>query len=300
MFLGLSNYFILMNFYLFSILGWIYESTFVSIKNGKPVNRGFLVGPMLPLYGTGATLVYVLLRPVYRHPFLLYVLGMLVATVIEYITSYILEKVFHAKWWDYSKEPYNFQGRIALIPSMFWGILTLLLFDILEPFAIWLINLIPLSVGTKILVVLVTVSIADLTYTIMETINFRKQLETIYSFRQELEQQLQDLQLSSIREEFLAKTGLNEKFENIREKLGAIRENANEDSKIRLLENKLNEYHKKIHSLLKNKHFITGNKRIVDAFPTMRFIPKNKSSISVKEMIGYINTKVKHNKKNNE
>ena len=116
MILGLSIYFILMDFYVFSILGWVYESTFVSIRTGKPVNRGFLVGPMLPLYGTGATLVYVLLRPVSSHPSLLYALGMLIATVIEYLTSYVLEKLFHAKWWDYSKAPYNLNGRIAIIP----------------------------------------------------------------------------------------------------------------------------------------------------------------------------------------
>ena len=187
MVLGLSIYFILMNFYVFSILGWVYESIFVSIRTKKPVNRGFLVGPMLPLYGTGATLVYVLLRPVSLYPSLLYVAGMLIATVIEYITSYVLEKLFHAKWWDYSTAPYNINGRIAIIPSMFWGFLTLFLFDVLEPFAKWLISLIPESTGQKILAVLIVISAIDLTYTVIETINFKKQLETLYSFRQELE-----------------------------------------------------------------------------------------------------------------
>lgn len=297
MILGLSVYFILMNFYVFSILGWVYESTFVSIRTRKPVNRGFLVGPILPLYGTGATLVYVLLRPVSAHPSLLYILGMIIATVIEYITSYVLEKLFHAKWWDYSTAPYNFQGRIALIPSMFWGILTLLLFDILEPFAKWLISLIPRDIGEKLLTFLIVVSLIDLTYTVMETINFKKQLEILYSFRQELEQQFQEQQFSAIKEEFLAKTGLTEKMENIREKLATIKETMSEDSKIQLLEDKLNEYRERSHSFIKNKNLLTGNKRIVDAFPTMKFIPKNKPSISVKEMIGYINTKVKKNNK---
>ncbi len=190
MVLGLSIYFILMNFYVFSILGWVYESIFVSVRTKKPVNRGFLVGPMLPLYGTGATLVYVLLRPVSLYPSLLYVAGMLIATVIEYITSYVLEKLFHAKWWDYSTAPYNINGRIAIIPSMFWGFLTLFLFDVLEPFAKWLIGLIPESTGQKILAVLIVISAIDLTYTVIETINFKKQLETLYSFRQELERRL--------------------------------------------------------------------------------------------------------------
>ena len=266
MILGLSIYFILMDFYVFSILGWVYESTFVSIRTGKPVNRGFLVGPMLPLYGTGATLVYVLLRPVSSHPSLLYALGMLIAT-------------FHAKWWDYSKAPYNLNGRIAIIPSMFWGFLTLFLFDVLEPFAIWLIGLIPEATGLKILAVLILISLADLTYTIIETVNFRKQLETLYTFRQELEQQFQELQLNSLKDDLLAKIGLSEKIENIREKLASLKETVIEEPKLRLIEEKLSDYREKSRSLLKNKHFFMGNRRIVDAFPTMRFIPKNKSSI---------------------
>ena len=296
MVLGLSIYFILMNFYVFSILGWVYESIFVSVRTKKPVNRGFLVGPMLPLYGTGATLVYVLLRPVSLYPSLLYVAGMLIATVIEYITSYVLEKLFHAKWWDYSTAPYNINGRIAIIPSMFWGFLTLFLFDVLEPFAKWLIGLIPESTDQKILAVLIVISAIDLTYTVIETINFKKQLETLYSFRQELEQQLQEMQLSSLKDDFLAKIGLSEKIDTLREKLASIRETVTEEPKIRLIEDILNQYREKSHSILKTKHLFFGSRRIVDAFPTMRFIPKNKSSISVKEMIGYINTKVKKNK----
>ncbi len=107
----------------FSFFGWIYESTFVSIRDRKLINRGFLTGPLLPLYGTGATLVYVTLRPLEAHPSLLFISGMAIATITEYIVALLLEKLTHAKWWDYSNEPYNFQGRVALIPSLFWGFL---------------------------------------------------------------------------------------------------------------------------------------------------------------------------------
>lgn len=95
------------------------------------INRGFLVGPLLPLYGFGGTIVYVFLRPLEPHPSLLYLGGMLLATAIEYFTSWGMEKLFHAQWWDYSRDPYNFEGRIALVPSMFWGFLSLLAFDFL-------------------------------------------------------------------------------------------------------------------------------------------------------------------------
>ena len=148
---GLSIYFILMDFYIFAFVGWVYESTFVTIRDRKPINRGFLVGPMIPLYGFGAVSVYILLRPFSKCASLLYVMGMVVATVLEYLASWLLETLFHAKWWDYSKEPYNFQGRIALIPSMFWGILSLLMFDVFQPAANWAMSLIPERIGKNLL-----------------------------------------------------------------------------------------------------------------------------------------------------
>lgn len=107
MFLGLSWYFILMDFYLYSFFGWIYECSFCSLKEHKVINRGFLVGPLLPLYGFGGTIVYVFLRPLEPHPSLLYLGGMLLATAIEYFTSWGMEKLFHAQWWDYSRDPYT-------------------------------------------------------------------------------------------------------------------------------------------------------------------------------------------------
>ena len=74
-------------------------------------------------------------------------MGMLIATVLEYITSWLLEVLFHAKWWDYSEAPYNLNGRIALIPSMFWGILSLVMFDVLQPAASFVIKQIPQRYG---------------------------------------------------------------------------------------------------------------------------------------------------------
>ena len=141
--LGLPLYFVAFDFIIFCVAGWIYESTFVSVRAKKVVNRGFLIGPYLPLYGFGAVIVYILLRPFAKIPSLLYIMGMLVATFLEYMTSWLLEVCFHTRWWDYTKDPYNLNGRIALIPSMFWGILSLIMFDFLQPFATMLIEMVP-------------------------------------------------------------------------------------------------------------------------------------------------------------
>ena len=293
MIFGLSYYFIHMNFFIFSICGWIYESTFVSIRSRKLVNRGFLTGPFLPLYGTGATLVYIILRPVSHIPSLLFACGMLIATILEYITSYLLEKIFHTKWWDYTNEPYNLNGRIALIPSLFWGFLSLLLFDTLEPPVMKIIDLIPYKTGIILLSVLMVLFFIDLIYTVITTINFRKQLENFYNFRKELEKQLEDIQFKSLREIISSTTNsFTEKMETTIQKLNQIKENMSGDSRINSLEDKFKNYKEKYNSFTE-KNKLLGNRRIMDAFPTMKFIPKKHISIDVKELLSNFNIKEK-------
>lgn len=291
MIFGLSYYFVLMNFFIFSICGWIYESTFVSIRSHKPVNRGFLTGPVLPLYGTGATLVYIILRPVSHRPSLLFLCGMIVATVLEYITSYTMEKLFHTKWWDYTNEPYNIDGRIALIPSLFWGFLSLLLFDTLEPLAIKFINLIPYKTGIVILCILISIFLTDLVYTVITTINFRKQLEIFYNLRNELEKQLEDKQFKSLHDIISHNTkNFAEKMEATMQKLNQLKENHKEDPRIILLEERFKNYKKK-HFVFTKKNKLFGNRRIMNAFPNMKYISKSHSSIDVKELIDNFNIK---------
>lgn len=256
---GLSLYFILMDFYIFAFAGWIYECTFVFLRDRKFVNRGFLVGTILPLYGFGAVLVYILLRPFAEVASLLYIMGMIIATVIEYITSWLLEVVFHAKWWDYSKEPYNFQGRIALIPSLFWGILSLLMFDVLQPAASFIIGQIPEEIGKLLLGIAILLTVADVAYTVITTFNFRKQLENLYEFRKELEYFLQDIKEISMRDI------LNSTTKELAEKILSMG----------IAEGK---------ELLKRAPRLR-NQRLLHAFPTMKIITKNRSAVEARELL---------------
>lgn len=146
-FFGFEFYFLVYNFFLYSFCGWIYESTLVSIQHKTWVNRGFLNGPIVPIYGAGATAVYLFLSGIPDEPVLIFVIGMLVATVLEYLTSYVMEKLFHAKWWDYSNYKYHFQGRICLLASLLWGFLSLLMMDVLQPFMNSVIASIPRRAG---------------------------------------------------------------------------------------------------------------------------------------------------------
>lgn len=281
MFLGLSYYFILMDLYLYSFFGWIYESTYVSLRNHKLVNRGFLIGPILPLYGFGGTLVYVFLRPLEEHPSLLFAGGMVLATMIEYLTSWIMEKLFHTRWWDYSNEPYNFQGRIALIPSMFWGFLSLLAFDFLQPGVSAIINAIPYHTGVILLSVALVITAADLTYTVFTTISFSKQLESLYHFRAELMQMVEESQYSSLRDIITSKTqNLNERTENFHKHLQELKENYKDsDSRLANIEARFHEYQEK-HFSFRRKNHAFGGGRLIQAFPTMKFIPKNSGKFS--------------------
>lgn len=299
MILGLSPYFILMNFYIFSFFGWIYESTFVSIRDKKLINRGFLTGPLLPLYGTGATLVYTTLRPFETHPSLLFIFGMVIATVTEYIVALLLEKLTHAKWWDYSNEPYNFQGRVALIPSLFWGFLSIFLFDFLEPFVIKTINMVPVKKGQYVLTIAVIFTIIDLSYTIFTTANFSRQLEILYNFRNEIENQLQDTRFKPLLEIITERTiNSSSKKETISQKINALKEAYSADTKLLQIEERFKNYFDKHSSFIK-KHPFNGNLRIIDAFPTMKFISRNKKLIDVKEFLTNLNIKSGKNKDNN-
>ena len=101
-------YFIFYCFIILSFFGWIWETTKKSMETRTFVNRGFLTGPILPIYGFGGTIVYLLLFPIKSQLILVFLFGAIIATVLEYITAVVMETVFHAKWWDYSEYRFNF------------------------------------------------------------------------------------------------------------------------------------------------------------------------------------------------
>ena len=101
-------------FYFYCFFGWCFESSYVSIKERKPVNRGFMRGPFLPLYGTGALMMLIVSAPFRDNLFLTYIAGCIGATVLEYATGVVMEALFRVRYWDYSDQPFNFQGHICL------------------------------------------------------------------------------------------------------------------------------------------------------------------------------------------
>ena len=120
-------------FFAFSFLGWLMEVMVVIFKERKIVNRGFLIGPCCPIYGFGGLIMTLLLQNIKNNPILLFLLSLLICSVLEYETSYVMEKLFHARWWDYSNRKFNINGRICLTNMIAFGLLGCLIIYILDP-----------------------------------------------------------------------------------------------------------------------------------------------------------------------
>lgn len=119
-------------FMIYSVVGWIYETTLCSITDRHFVNRGFLNGPYCPIYGSGALLDVLILGRI-ENPFLLFILGVLVTCSLEYLTSYVMEKLFKARWWDYSDKKFNIGGRVCLLGAVVFGLFSVVLIKLLHP-----------------------------------------------------------------------------------------------------------------------------------------------------------------------
>ena len=128
----LKIYFLL--FIIYSVVGWIIEMIDVAILNKKIVNRGFLIGPSCPVYGVGALLMLIFLNKYVYDPFILFCMSFLICGILEYLTSYIMEKLFKARWWDYSSNKFNLNGRICLGNLVLFGLGGIILFYIANPF----------------------------------------------------------------------------------------------------------------------------------------------------------------------
>lgn len=127
---GIENLFFYFIFY--SVLGWVYETVLCSLEAGHGVNRGFLNGPYCPIYGLGAT-AFLLLLGREQSIVLIFLFGAIIACTVEYLTSYAMEKAFRARWWDYSNQPFNLNGRICLGAGATFGLFAVLLIKVIHP-----------------------------------------------------------------------------------------------------------------------------------------------------------------------
>ena len=120
-------------FFFYCFCGWVWESCYVSARQRRWVNRGFLHGPLLPIYGSGAIIILFATLPVADSLPLVWLLGMLAATALEYVTGTVMEKIFKVRYWDYSSQRFNLNGHICLTSSIAWGFFSILLVRFVHP-----------------------------------------------------------------------------------------------------------------------------------------------------------------------
>lgn len=281
--MGFDLYFLFYNFFLYCFFGWIYESCLVSFQKKAWVNRGFLNGPVIPIYGLGATAVYMILAPIQNNALCVFAGGMVIATVLEYITSYIMEKLFHAKWWDYSNYKYNLQGRVCLLASLLWGFLSILMTGVLQPFMNGLIDRIPRRAGEIGGAVIFVLFCSDLTVTVIFTLKLDKKLADLSKIREEITEYLMSTRLYETKEEltdwleersvFSIPENLKEQFEIKKEQLGQSMKTISRED----LEAKIKGFTARYQKSADLKSFV--QKRLVRAFPNMKSTRRHSSGI---------------------
>lgn len=174
-----------MLFMIFSCCGYVCEIICSSIKQKKLVNRGFLCGPYCPIYGVGALFILFILKRFESDPVLVYLLGAIITTALEYVTSFILEKIFHNKWWDYSDEKFNINGRVFLFNSLLFGLGSLVIIYTGYDLATKFISLFSYNFLTIISYILLILFIIDCIYSFIIAYNLRNRLIICEELKQE-------------------------------------------------------------------------------------------------------------------
>ena len=175
------NFYNLIYFFAFySFGGWCIEVLYYFKNEHRFVNRGFLYGPFCPIYGCGAVSLVVFLDNYKNNIFILFFLAVLLTSILEYFTGFILEKAFKTKWWDYTDDPFNIHGRVCLLYSLMWGVGEVVIIRIIHPILNDMVMNIPAILGDIVLSVIVIYFILDFCFTIASLMQFDKMF---YSFQ---------------------------------------------------------------------------------------------------------------------
>lgn len=218
-------------FYIYCFFGWCFESAYVSLKTRKWTNRGFMHGPFLPLYGSGAIMMLVVSAPFQRSLALTYVAGCIGATILEYVTGVVMEALFKVRYWDYSKQKFNFQGHICLRSTLAWGGLTILMTGWIHGYVEQGTSWIPAQTLTAVTFVMTAVIFADFALSFKTAMDLRDLLIKLETAKAELGhlQKRMDFVVALTTEELEQRVkeyreGIRQKKENVTTALSQKRE----------------------------------------------------------------------------
>lgn len=301
-------YYFMLYFYVYGFIGWCTEVCYATVREKRFVNRGFLNGPICPVYGVGVGIVVFLLAFKDWSIVVLYVVSAVLVTIIEGITGYLMDKMFHHKWWDYSNQPLNIGGYVCLLFSLAWGVACVLIVRVIHPVIYKGIELIPVTLGSVLVVILGIALVADVCTTTAGIMKLNKKLEMMEKIAIELREisdllgenlhenvmetiersesaKLQlDMAASELRERWDAisdekKECLGERANRIEEKLGSKLFTENPVSIKTELKEKYVGLKRRYEELSERSSMIT--RRLVEAFPRMesRFYKEHLSEL---------------------
>lgn len=222
-------------FFIYSFLGWCVEVAFVAVTAGKVTNRGFLNGPVCPIYGCGMIGVLLALLPVEKNIWLLFLGGMVICSAVELFGGWILDKIFHMRWWDYSDEKFNIGGYVCLAFSFMWGMAVVFAVKFVHHPIMAVVKKIPFQIQVIIVVVCGVVFVVDMVVTLKNLIGINKSLGQLDKLAESLHtvgDQLKDVVgNSAITVAEKAEEGmeiLDEKAADSRERIAGVREESAE------------------------------------------------------------------------
>ena len=182
----MSIYYSILYFFVYGFLGWCTEVIFAAFKQHRFVNRGFLNGPICPIYGVGVTLVIACLEAFQPHLLLLYISSVILVTVLEGVSGWAMAKLFHNKWWDYSKLPFNIGGYVCLLFSLIWGVACVFIVYFVHPLIHQVLSLIPHTAGIALIAILGIALLSDMIVTTSAIVKFNQYLELLKHITDEL------------------------------------------------------------------------------------------------------------------
>lgn len=253
-------------FLIYAFFGWCAEVAYSAVTKGVFINRGFLNGPVCPIYGVGMIMVVSCLTPLKGNHIVLFLGSMLLTTAVELFVGWGMEKVFHQHWWDYSEEHFNFRGYICLRFSFIWGFACMSVIDIAHPPIKKIISIFPYKPGIVLQIFFFAVFITDIIITVMAVLKFNKHLAII----DEIDARLDRISDAIGENIYEGATDVKERVIKVREVAGEQKKNLIEanDERIERLKTEREELNKKLKVMNDARSAVI--KRLIKAFPAIR------------------------------
>lgn len=259
-------YMYLFSFIIYSFLGWICETIYCSIIDREYVNRGFLKGPFCPIYGSGALIVIILLAPFSDNIVILFLSAMIFTSILEYLTGFLLETIFNLKWWDYSGYKFNIKGRVCLLNSVLFGLLSLATIKVINPIIIDLVSHISLKVSMWICNISILYLLTDGIITTVKVLKLGGKLKEMSALFDEIKEKTESYKV--VLQQNLSR------FDGLIEQ---------ESEKVIHAKEQISKLKVKLENLVLNNKAV--NKRIIKAFPNIKSLKYQHSLDRLKEEI---------------